>query len=295
MSTELEDRLRQRMEYATAEIRVPRDLARRAVRHRKRRIAVRAGAAIGTAAAVAAAVVVSTATGAPRDSGTAETARLASDVESAVAAAVADDILHTTKATNIRQEEWSYRSPREDLYRNQMFTASGQPWEDQGFSVTSNAYAAFEVSYPARTWFTRTLTLHGMPIEPTPRISCSTPIFMSPGNLSQEPATLAADIREALSCGQLIDEGTEYVDGVNAIKLVTAHTAPRAAVFTNTLWVDPATHLPVQYEWTNAYGGHKYSQTLSIAWLPPTRANLALVRVPIPAGFTQVQPPKGYR
>jgi hypothetical protein len=57
MSTDLEGRLRQRMEQATAPIQMPRGLARRAARHRQRRIAVRAGAA-ATAAAVAAAGIV---------------------------------------------------------------------------------------------------------------------------------------------------------------------------------------------------------------------------------------------
>ena len=54
MSTDLEDRLHQRMEQATAQIQVPRGLARRAARHRRRRIGIRAGIAAGTAAALAA-------------------------------------------------------------------------------------------------------------------------------------------------------------------------------------------------------------------------------------------------
>jgi hypothetical protein len=57
MNTDLEERLRQRMERATAQIQVPGDLARRAARHRQRRIAIRAAAA-ATAAAVAAAGIV---------------------------------------------------------------------------------------------------------------------------------------------------------------------------------------------------------------------------------------------
>ncbi|HEV2255454.1 MAG TPA: hypothetical protein VGS06_19950 [Streptosporangiaceae bacterium] len=43
MSTDLEGQLRQRMEHATAQIQVPRGLARRAARHRRRRIVIRAG------------------------------------------------------------------------------------------------------------------------------------------------------------------------------------------------------------------------------------------------------------
>jgi len=58
MSTDLEGRLRQRMEHATAQIQMPHGLARRAARRRQRRILIRAGAAAATAAAVAAAVAI---------------------------------------------------------------------------------------------------------------------------------------------------------------------------------------------------------------------------------------------
>ena len=61
MSTDLEERLRQRMEQATAQIQVPRGLARRAARHRQRRILIRAGAAAVTAAAIAATGIVAAA------------------------------------------------------------------------------------------------------------------------------------------------------------------------------------------------------------------------------------------
>ena len=58
MTTDLEARLRQRMQDATAQIELPRGLARRAARQRQRRIAIRAGAAAVTAAAVAAAGIL---------------------------------------------------------------------------------------------------------------------------------------------------------------------------------------------------------------------------------------------
>ena len=54
MSIDLEDRLRQRMEQATAQIQLPRGLADRAARHRRRRIAIRAGIAAAAATALAA-------------------------------------------------------------------------------------------------------------------------------------------------------------------------------------------------------------------------------------------------
>jgi len=65
MSTDLEERLRQRMEQATAQIQVPRGLARRAARHRRRRIVIRAGAAAAAVAAMAAGIAVAVLPSAP--------------------------------------------------------------------------------------------------------------------------------------------------------------------------------------------------------------------------------------
>ena len=48
------------------------------------------------------------------------------------------------------------------------------------------------------------------------------------------------------------------------------------------MWVNPATYLPVRYD----VGG---SQT-DYQWLTPTAAHLALLDLPIPAGFKQVPP-----
>jgi hypothetical protein len=100
------------------------------------------------------------------------------------------------------------------------------------------------------------------------------------------------------------------VDGVNALKLVSVSTetfksSGCAAIaqgqpllarcpstttkdtVTETIRVGPATCLPVRMARTSSvYLGVAYN----IRWLPPTRTNLALLTVPIPAGFTQVAP-----
>jgi hypothetical protein len=83
MSTDLEGRLRQRMEHATAQIQMPRGLARQAARHRQRRIALRAAAAATAAAAAAAGIVVAVLPSAPGP--VALTARLLADRASAAA------------------------------------------------------------------------------------------------------------------------------------------------------------------------------------------------------------------
>jgi hypothetical protein len=290
MSTELEERLRERMDHATATIAVPRGLARRAARRRQRRITIQAGAAVATAAAVTAAVVVSTAARTPSDTGATATARLASDVESAVAATAANyDILHThsilhVQGANGQQDEtWYYRGPGEQLRRIEVFSASGQPLADEGTSWTANRFTSVSVIYAVKRWRIQTWRQTGPGQVPAPQTSCNPSISVSPWS---DPSSLAADIREALSCGQLTDDGTEYVNGVNAIKLVSVRSMSHW-VFTTILWVDPATYLPVQFRNAIAHVTHPWSGTWSVTWLPPTTANLAPLQVPIPAGFTQ--------
>jgi len=69
--------------------------------------------------------------------------------------------------------------------------------------------------------------------------------------------------------------GHQVIDGTNAIKLVTASGSA-------TMWVNPATYLPVRYDVDGSQTDYR--------WLTPTAAHLALLDLPIPAGFTQVPP-----
>jgi hypothetical protein len=56
-----------------------------------------------------------------------------------------------------------------------------------------------------------------------------------------------------------------------------------------TYWVNSTTYLPFRF--TAQQSGSPAFQ-MNLQWLPPTAANLAKLNVPIPAGFTQVAPPK---
>jgi hypothetical protein len=285
MNSGLEEWLRDRMGDATAEIAVPCDLARRADRHRqRRRVMTRAAAVAITAAVVTATAVVAGTT----DTAMTLTARLAGNVESALGTAVAGDDILYAQATD-GQDWWYYRGPGKLVSRLEGFQSAGHPLVDQGFAGTSAGGTLTFVDYGARIWFTRTSTGKLPPVS-APQTSCNTDISV---RLGQGSATLAANIREALACGQLTSEGTENVNGVNAIKLVSVQTAPgpRRAVLTTTLWVDPATYLPARFEQTRTANGQTISVAQNVTWLPPTSANLARLQVPIPAGFEHVPPP----
>jgi hypothetical protein len=105
---------------------------------------------------------------------------------------------------------------------------------------------------------------------------------------------VAAGLREDLACGALSSEGMQQVDGVNALKLVSVQRSrlgPKTlGTITTIIWVDPATYLPVRLttQWTRPIVS--VPDRFDFRWLPPTSANLALLTVRIPPGFTQVHP-----
>ena len=296
MNTGIEE-LRERMEHATAGIAVPGGLARRAAQHRRRRIVMRAMAAAGTAVVVAGVAIAAATAAAPHEGGAIAGTRLVSDIRTALDAATAGDDIMQVRIQNRQAEAWYYRNAREILTRSEIFSASGQPSFDRGYTATSTSVTYTSVSYAAKTWSTSTVKADKLrpPGQPGLRGTCLAAICL---DLRQDPAALTSDIREALSHGQLTRDGTEDINGVNAIKLVAVVTKPQASgqfafVGRTTLWVNPATYLPVRIN-TNLTATLGHGQTTHIvgtrdvSWLPATSANLADLRVPIPAGFTQV-------
>src|SRR4029077_9874799 len=136
MSTDLEGRLRQRMEHATAQIQMPRGLASRAARRRQRRILIRAGAAAAAAAAVAAAIVVAVLPSAP----VVLTAKLLADRASAAA---------LTQPT-VSPGQWVYRvvewnRPHAPKGVRDMGTEAGWETADGGLTYGDNYSVGVDV------------------------------------------------------------------------------------------------------------------------------------------------------
>lgn len=296
MNTGIEE-IRDRMEHATAGIGVPSGLARRAARRRRRRIVTRAAAAAGTAVVLAGVAIAATTAAAPRDGHTIASARLVSDIRSALDAAAAGDDVVRVRASNGQTDLWYYRSAREILMRAEAFSASGQPSFDQGYIATSTSLTQTSVSFQEKNWSTWTVKADLLRQIGRPGLhdACVEAICLS---FTQDPATLTADIREALSHGKLTRDGTEDIDGVDTIKLVSVRNKPQASadadfVVATTLWVNPATYLPVRLQINTTVtlpDGHTSHAVFSsdVSWLPPTSANLANLRVRIPPGYTQV-------
>jgi outer membrane lipoprotein-sorting protein len=91
-------------------------------------------------------------------------------------------------------------------------------------------------------------------------------------------------LRAAISCGTLTEAGQQRVDGIEATRL----TSGPGSRISETIWVDPATYLPVRVVIRSAADSPVTQRTADITWLKPTAQNQAALTVSIPAGFRQV-------
>jgi hypothetical protein len=319
MSTNLQDLLREGLDRLTAGATVPDELVSRAQRrNRQRRIKIRAAIAAGTAVAAAAAVTVSlAATGNQPRSAPVHTQTIADVVtrtERALASAASKgNAIQVTQLTgrNVtfgltvvgpngvlgspspaqrlpgaraavsaqRMVSWTYR----DLWLQEGFSATGRlvfvnvngPITlHSGKHVAGNYGAAYPVHIRWRSVSTGES-------GPAFRLTCQD-VFPS------AYPSWRATISKALSCGLFHLSGRQWVDGVDAMPLVSQ---PRGAGFRVTLWVDPSTYLPVRMSATFLSGSDRGQQFVTdFRFLPPTRANLAALhaaerRAPIPATF----------
>lgn len=288
ISTEFEERLREEMRHATSGISAPSGLVRRARRDRRRRIVSRASAAFAAAAvAVAGAVIVSNGTtGASRDSGTYTTAYVVKHVESAVDAVNEIAYMHFTAPYVAPMDIWVYDGPQGQASRAEYFDPrSGQLFQEFGMTATPTNYETYiNVYFFAKTWSKQSYQ-GPKPSETGCGFSLSTGWVTFP--------EMAAGLRKDLACGALSSEGMQQVDGVNALKLVSVQRSrlgPKTlGTITTIIWVDPATYLPVRLttQWTRPIVS--VPMRYDFRWLPPTSANLALLTVRIPPGFTRVR------
>jgi hypothetical protein len=289
ISTEFEERLREEMRHATTGISAPSGLVRRARRdRRRRRIVSRASAAsAAVAVAVAGAVIVSNGTtGASRDSRTYTTAYVVKHVESALDAVNKIAYMHYTSHFVASMDVWAYDGPQGQAYRAEYFDpVRGQLFQEVGMTATPANYQTYVAVYLFDKTWSKQSYQGPKPNETGCRFSLPTTWATYP--------EIAAGLRKDLACGALSFEGMQQVDGVNALKLVAvqrSHLGPKTpGSITTIIWVDSATYLPVRLttQWTRPMVS--VPMRLDFRWLPPTSANLALLTVRIPPGFTRVR------
>jgi hypothetical protein len=109
-------------------------------------------------------------------------------------------------------------------------------------------------------------------------------------------AQVASDMEAVLSCVTFSITWNQRVDGTKAVKIVSRTSlgglfagTPVAGSLdhsteTSTLWISQATFLPIETQ--SSTGTGQPPSTTQFTWLPATKANLALLLVTIPPGFT---------
>jgi len=185
-----------------------------------------------------------------------------------------------------RQENvWAYRGQ----LREQGLDAAGKPLFDASSTTTqtpAGPRAVMNVSgtgvdYTSRTWWHSALQL-SLPAA-TGQDACQDAFPPAPVGTTMD---WVAQIRTALSCGHFQLAGHEQIGATDAIRLVSAKVN---GPYTETLWVDPSTYLPVRvfWNWLDPRAQGPGTLTGDFRWVKPTQDNLGLLRVPVPSGFTQ--------
>jgi hypothetical protein len=169
---------------------------------------------------------------------------------------------------------WQYQNREADITS----TATGQPVSAEQITGTARSQTVTGVSYRGTTWWRATQTLK--PTAQMPAPGCGQQGY--PGGSSDWPAYL----RQELSCGVYHQDGRQWVDGIDAVKLTTENKAGRLV-----LWINPATYLPVRETDSGGPVPGQPSVQTDFRWFPATAASLAPLKVRVPAGFRQVQPP----
>ena len=143
----------------------------------------------------------------------------------------------------------------------------------------------YGAAYPVRaSWRTVIRGVSGL--GQAPALTCQQAV-------PREYPSWRATISKALSCGLYYLSGQQRVDGVDAMTLVSR---PRlgGGLFRSTIWVDPATYLPVRTSLVTLSGPARGQHLVyDFRFLPPTKANLAALhaairRAAIPATFRRL-------
>ncbi len=296
MSNELEDRLAESLHACAARVRTAdvTGLAGRArAGHRRRRLAIRgtltACAAAGTTAVLVVMLAAPSAPGVPNALTAAYVTRL---TEHALAGHAHGDVAYVRITTSPAEvyafgprtpvaatAAWSYglRS-REELY-DAHGAAVADAWRQPG---ANGVTVMTVVQYWSATWWR--ITVRPLVGTRLPSSKCTGPLF-GVGSPDAAAPDWAKMIRQALSCGRLIETGHQVVDGQHVIRL--EQKAPRGTG-QSVYWVSSSSYLPVRIR-TESASPRSWVQE-DFRWLPPTAANLAPLRVHIPAGFRQVSP-----
>lgn len=276
MNTEFDELLRDGMERFTSELRAPANLAARARQSRRQRLTVRT-AASGVAAMTVAGITFAAlpATTVPVQTGVARhSVPERFDIEH----------LRVSRIGKISLESWIYHQ-RLRLLRE----TSGRPTEDAGGSVVKaknghHRTVTTIVDFRLKEW-ARGGAGFGLT---TPTLKCHQRSLFIPESAGALPSWIRG-VHRLIKCGDLVIAGTAQINGIQTIKLKASPSLLAPPFLTKTIWVKRSDYVPVRtVETLLASKKHTATTQTDVSWLRPTRANLAMLRVPIPPGFRKV-------
>lgn len=314
MNTDIEQLVREGLDRLTAQVRVPAGMAARArAHHRRRKIAASAALACGTAAVTAAAVIAVAAPG-TRPAGGAVGARTTAYVVAQVERALSAEHFviqgratgsmtvsvhgHRVRSSDGLTISWGYGKQ----HRMEEFTPGGKPYLADGTALIGGRLVSAYVTYYDHRYSIS-------PLGHTHLRACSTTAQLVLGGPAVTVPDWPAFIKAMLHCQAATVTGHARIGGKQATVISGLINIPLQKGYARlvgehrvrvryTLYVDSATYLPVRaYGATETYGGKSgptvSAYTTNVAWLPPTKANIAKTLVTIPPGYTQVNSPAG--
>jgi hypothetical protein len=311
MSTSFEDLVADSLRRRAAAVRIPSELtglvrhARR--QHRRRQYVLRSGLTAVAAGGLAVTIPLATQAGpqpaAPLQAQTA--AYVVGHTERSIATTFNTDIevarvighdsslyMLLPHYRFVSMQLWTYGAAT----REEFDAAGGRPLVDEG-SVNPMARPGRKragsftgVNYRAKTWWHESIPATNEFDLPAPPADCdagpTASVQLLPYAVPFETATrqwLSYDLR----CGYFRLAGRQHVAGISAIKIVSSSTAATRSNFTEVVWINPATYLPVQSRTFLTGDPRQWIQT-DYRWLPVAPRNLALLSPPIPAAFRRV-------
>ena len=304
MSTDFERELRAEMEQVP--IRPRPDVVRVAFRRsRARRRAVRAALAVGTAVATGiAALVLSSMSSTPEAE---TTGYVVSQMTSALTAASNDILVYRSDATVLRTHRidrttiWSYgnRTVTRGYYPDGQAYLSGLSYVHTSKGTEP---ASVTVDYGQREVQEIVPFTDPMPGSAPSWAGSAKGIcartqwgglqFAMPWD-GETSSQLASVMRGLLTCAKISVTWHQRLDGAEAIEMFVELGSPASPVRTSSiLWVSESTFLPIEQVYTSGTAGSAPLLSVHYTWLPPTKANLRLLDVPIPAGFKIIQFPE---
>lgn len=265
---ELHDLLRQRLSAETAHLNLRTDpvpwVHGRLRRRRNRRIAQVVGVVI---TATLAAVLV-TVQSAPRPTEAHKSSNVLQRFHMALVDAVSDDVI---KITGQEQTFWVHQGD------GRMVSPDGL--SEDVVTTQNGEVTATVVNYTTKTWYTMSTSVSNEPTgvvtNPCDGVGANMLTFADPTALQQE-----------LKAEQFVRvPGTQVVDGQTTVELESSCNAkPVATIYLNANTLLPVEMMPLLPPIPEPHNPF----VMHFAILPATPANLAHLKLQIPAGFTQV-------